>query len=367
MLPLRFRPLLRHTIWGGRRLGTVLHKPIGSGDDYGESWEVADLPGWESVVESGPLAGTSIRELMQSHRQELLGRHADRDRFPLLVKFIDGERDLSIQVHPRGEREGQREKGAEGTGGQHGAMTNPQSPMTNEAREYLSWSDPLPSSPLPPVSPSPRPPAAGKAEFWVVLEARPGSRMYLGLKPGVEEQDLRAALKSGTVAECMHTYAPQPGDCFDLKPGLLHALGNGILIAEIQQPSDVTYRLYDWDRVDEQGERRELHTEQALATIDYSLGPVSALEPTYVTAQAFPERLVESEYFIVQRYRHPGSDAIPDDDRLHVLSVLAGQVRGIGPARFTLGKGETIVLPADRDEWRLEVPADAIVLDAFLP
>src|SRR5437870_4395620 len=238
LYPFTFHPVLKRYLWGGRRLGTVLGKPIGEGSDYAESWEIADHEHGQSIVASGPLAGTSLHELMTSRGPELLGRHAPLDcqttlpRFPLLFKFLDCQRDLSVQVHPN-----------------------------DAAAARLT------------------PPDLGKTEAWIVLDAQPGSRIYAGLKTGCSEATLRRAFDDGSVEDCLHSFEPQPGDCIFMPAGTVHALGAGLLIAEIQQASDTTYRLYDWGRTGPDGKPRPLHVDEALRVIDYSATEIGPQRP----------------------------------------------------------------------------------------
>src|SRR5437762_3487788 len=213
LYPLTFHPVLKHYLWGGRRLGTVLGKPIGEGTDYAESWDIADHEHGQSVVASGPLAGTSLKNLVATRGSELLGRHAERHggrslqgssqpRFPLLFKFLDCQCDLSVQVHPN-----------------------------DAAAARLT------------------PPDLGKTEAWVILDSQPGSRIYAGLKRGFDRASLSAAIRSARAEECLHSFEPQPGQCLFIPAGAVHALGAGLLVAEIQQASDTTYRVFDWNRV----------------------------------------------------------------------------------------------------------------------
>src|SRR5262245_17013725 len=174
-------------VWGGRRLGEVLGKELPTREDYGESWEVSDHPLHPSIVASGPLAGCTLRQLMEQRREELLGPAAEHHaRFPWLVKFLDACDWLSVQVHPDA-----------------------------EAVQRL-W-----------------PGEGSKTEAWVVLDAAPGSKVWAGLRLGVDEARLRQALKAGTVADCLHSFAPRPGDCVFLPAGTVHAVGGGVLMAEV--------------------------------------------------------------------------------------------------------------------------------------
>ena len=206
LYPLRFKPILRRLIWGGRRLGTVLHKQIGSEADYAESWELSDYHDQISVVAEGALSGTTLRELVRARGDELLGPAiGPRDQFPLLVKFIDAHQDLSVQVHPDDEK-GRR--------------------LANDH---------------------------GKTETWVILDAQPGALIYAGLKPGVSRDLFANAVRSDEVEHLLHRFEPKPGECVLIEAGTVHAIGAGVLLAEIQQMSDATFRIDDWGRTGPDG------------------------------------------------------------------------------------------------------------------
>ncbi|MFM8890072.1 MAG: type I phosphomannose isomerase catalytic subunit, partial [Planctomycetia bacterium] len=212
MHPLLLAPRYRRYLWGGRRFASVLGRPLPPGDDYAESWELVDHGDDQSVVAAGPLAGATLGDLVRTHGHELLGRHAPLSRFPLLFKFLDACRDLSVQVHP------------------------------DDARAArLS------------------PPDLGKTEAWYVIDAAPGSRIYAGLRPGTDRDALAAALRAGRCEEVLHSFEPRAGDCVFIPAGTVHAIGAGLVVAEIQESSDVTYRLFDWNRTGPDGRPRPLH------------------------------------------------------------------------------------------------------------
>lgn len=318
MEALRFHPILKRALWGGQRLSVEFGKSSEPIEQLAESWEVADLPDDVSIVADGQLAGKSLRDLMQSHRQSLLGKHADLDRFPLLVKFLDAHRDLSVQVHPGVEM----------------------------AQRY------------PDVT-------TGKAEFWVVVDAKPGSQISVGLKPGVDREALIDAINSGTVPQLLNTYEVKTGDCIFLEPGTVHSLGAGLLIAEIQQPNNVTYRLDDWGRLGPDGKPRELHTDLALEAIKFSLGPIHPLSPSPVENQPFTMRLVDNSYFTVLQHSGPAALSLSDDNRAHVLTLIRGNA-SVGPQERPMNLGETFVLPAEREELEIQLSENAVLLDSFL-
>lgn len=318
LYPLTFRPIFKRYLWGGRRLATLLGKPIGPEGDYAESWEIADHPHGQSVITNGPLAGMSLHELVMGRPTELLGRHAPLSRFPLIFKFLDCQRDLSVQVHP-----------------------------DDAAAARLD------------------PPDLGKTEAWVILYADPGSRVWAGLKAGVDRAVLAEAVRSGRTADCLHGFEARAGDCIFIPAGTVHALGAGLVVAEVQQASDTTYRLYDWDRVGPDGKPRPLHVAEALAVIDERRGPVWPVVPQ-PTERPGVERLVTCDKFVLDRWRLKGAAVVGGDDRFHVLSVLEGAVRLEG-MEAVLGRGQTVLLPACLGTRKLVPEGETVLLEFYLP
>ncbi len=318
--PLRFEPLFRRYLWGGRRLQSVLNKSIGAGDDYAESWEIVDHGANQSIVSAGELAGKTLHELVIEHGQTLFGRHYPQTQFPLLFKFLDAHRNLSVQVHPNDEQ-GQRLD----------------------------------------------PPDLGKTEAWVVLHAELGSLVYAGLKRGFDRQAFQREVSRGTTELCLHRFEPRVGDCVFIPAGTVHALGEGLIIAEIQQASDTTFRVSDWNRVGPDGVPRPLHIERALAVIDYDSGPVAAQVPQSTELPGV-ERLVSCDKFILDRRQFDTFQTIGADDRFHILAVLAGAVQVAGdPASEPLLPGQTMLLPATADARDIFAKTPAIILDMYLP
>jgi mannose-6-phosphate isomerase len=320
LAPLRFKPILKEYLWGGRRLGTDLHKPIGGGPHYAESWEVVDHGDDQSTVTDGPLAGTTLHELVVHNGRELLGSHNPRPRFPLLLKYLDCQRVLSVQVHPNDEQAAKLD-----------------------------------------------PPDLGKTEAWVVLAADPGSKIYAGLKNGVDRPTLEQELARGNCQVCLHEFEPRAGDCLLIEAGTVHALGAGLLIAEIQQASDTTYRLFDWNRVDRHGKPRPLHIREALDTIDYARGPVNPRDPL-ATDRPNVERLVECDKFILDRCRLDAAHPLPQDDRFHIVTTVEGSVLlCTGDESLQLRRGDTILVPASARDVEIAPRGRAVVLDMYLP
>jgi mannose-6-phosphate isomerase len=313
-------------IWGGRGLGTLLGRSLPTAELYGEAWEVSDHASHRSVVRDGPCEGRTLRDLMERDRAPLLGPAANHfSTFPWLVKLLDAHDWLSVQVHP------------------------------NEKDVVQLW-----------------PGEGSKTEAWFVLDAAPESRVYAGLLPGVDEKKMRAALAAGTVAELLHSFQPRPGDCLFLPAGTVHAVGGGVLMAEVQQTSDATFRLFDWNRKDAQGKSRKLHVEEALACIDWKSGPVRP-----VRASGFPpapggapdpvpvrQTLVRCPYFVLEYLRQSEPFVLGGTERLQVLIVLHGRGR-LGKA--ALNPGDVLVLPAALESMPCEPEGPLGLLLSTLP
>lgn len=321
LYPLQFRPLHKRAIWGGRKLASLLGRPLGPSEDYAESWEITDHGDDQSVVADGPLAGTTLHHLVQHRGAELLGRHHPQSRFPLLLKFLDAQQRLSVQVHP------------------------------NDAQAAsMHLGD------------------AGKTEAWVVLMAEPESLIWAGFQRPVSQETLRQAIAAGQVEPLLHQFHPQPGQCVFLPAGTVHALGGGLFLAEIQQTSDVTFRLFDWNRLGPDGQPRKLHVEEGLAVLNYQQGPIEPTPPSPAGPQR--ERLVACDKFVWDRWRLQADQEAAGDDRCHLLTVLQGVIQLHGAFETkTLSRGQSLLLPATLGPVRLTPLLDlpAVVLDAYLP
>jgi len=286
--PLRFVPFVRPLVWGGRKLADRLRKALPASQPCGESWEISDHPLHRSIVAAGPHQGRSLRDLMHSEREALLGAGCAATVFPWLVKFLDAADWLSVQVHP------------------------------DEAAVQRLW-----------------PGEGAKTEAWYVIEAAAGARIYAGLAPGTTEATLRRALADGDVARCLHAFEPRAGDCLFLPAGTVHAVGGGVLLAEVQQTSDATFRLFDWNRRDTAGKPRPLHVDQALASIHWDQGPVP---PIRTPAKPGRTPLVRCPYFALERLDATEAFACGGIGRLQVLIVLEGRARGWGEEALEAGQ-----------------------------
>jgi mannose-6-phosphate isomerase len=299
MDPLTFTAYLRPQVWGGRRLA-AWGKQLPPQGTFGESWEISGHPHHESRVADGPLDGRPLNEVCAEHGQQIFG-HAPPARFPLLIKLLDCEQNLSVQVHPDDER------------------------ASELAGDEL-----------------------GKTEAWVILDAEPTARIYAGLRPGTTRQELERRLDDGTVAECLHQFTPRPGDCVFLRAGTVHAVGGGVVMAEVQQTSDATFRLFDWNRTGADGRPRALHREQSLRSIDWQAGPVDPVRPAPLSGlppDVTGERLVACPYFEMERFALGGPMPLPRNyvGRMSIWMVLAGAALLAGRI---FHRGQTVLIPA---------------------
>lgn len=327
MEPLVFEPYFRPQIWGQRRLER-LGKRLPSEGTFGESWEISAHAHHVSRVAEGPMRGRLLDALWEQYREEFAGGQVRPGvPFPLLIKYLDCHDLLSVQVHPDDEA----------------------------ARRLLG--DP-----------------AGKTEAWVVLDAEPGARIYAGLQPGVSQSDLARHLDAGTVAECLHQVIPQPGDCLLLPAGTVHAAGGGLLLAEVQQSSDATFRLFDWNRLGPDGKPRPLHRREAFRSIDWSAGPVVPQVPEKLAEPlegAEGERLVGCAHFVIERYRIQRALSWPPAGRMGIGMLVAGsaELAASGAYRRSFGAGQTVLIPASAGpaSWRVSGPEPAVLLAVSLP
>ncbi|MBT8044064.1 MAG: class I mannose-6-phosphate isomerase [Verrucomicrobiae bacterium] len=298
-------------VWGGRELETVYGRTLPSPDiPYGESWEMSDRPNEQSVVNSGPLKGKSLGELWQRHRNEIFGSgFENEDRFPLLIKILDARDDLSIQVHPPAEI-------AAVLGGEP------------------------------------------KTEMWYIADATPDATLYVGLKNGVSKADFQDAIDHGTVDKVVHAIKPVAGDSIFIPSGRLHAIGAGLLIYEIQQNSDTTYRVFDWNRMGLDGKPRDLHVEQSMRCIDFN-----DVEPTMDSPDG--DTLAACPFFKVDRLHLTKHATVnnPDPDRFSVVTIVSGELESDDGR--THKAGDFLLMP--RAATPLKAKNDSTILQTTIP
>ena len=323
LYPLRFEPIYQYRVWGGRRLASLLSTRLPGDDPVGEAWLLSDRDDQASLVAGGPLKGRTLRQLSAQFPQQLLGKLSGRfSRFPLLLKFLDVRTRFSVQVHP------------------------------SDAHAHL-----IPAG------------DAGKTEAWVVMEGGREARVFGGLKTGTSADSLRQAIANGTVADQLAGFTPKPADVVFIRAGTVHSLSD-VIVFEVQQNSDVTFRLYDWDQCDPRtGQRRPLQVEQALACIDFERGAIGPVTPVVEQTQpVLREKLVQCDKFGMTRItaQFPfivGATALP-----RVLVCLAGngQLEHAG-RNYAFGKGAVLLLPAVVGECSCRPQGVVSVLELSLP
>ncbi|MGQ1888918.1 type I phosphomannose isomerase catalytic subunit [Thermophagus sp. OGC60D27] len=325
LYPLKFNPIFKPKIWGGTKLNTVLSKNLGTARDIGESWELSGVDGDVSVVCNGFLKGNTLNELLEIYMSELVGDKVFEkygEEFPLLIKFIDANDDLSIQVHPNDEW---------------------------AAKRHNSF---------------------GKTEMWYVMQADAGSFLISGFKKDTSSEEYLKALKEKRVDELLQKHEVSPGDVFFIPAGRVHAIGKGILLAEIQQTSDLTYRIYDYDRRDAQGNTRELHTELALDVIDFSGNGHYKTE--YSVRPNETTRIVESPYFVTSLIDLNGHVLHKDFYYLDSFIILIGveghaEIIYHNDQKESISMGETVLIPADLKEFSIHTDGKCKLLEVHLP
>lgn len=317
LYPIVFNPILKEKIWGGTKLKTVFNKEITS-DITGESWELSTVKGDISVILNGKYEGKSLNDLISEFPEEVLGTKIHEKfgtEFPLLFKFIDAKDDLSIQVHPNDELAKKR----------HNSF--------------------------------------GKTEMWYVMQADEGARIVVGFKENSSKEEYIENLENKSLLSILKEVPVKAGDVFFLETGTIHAIGAGIVIAEIQQTSDITYRVYDWDRVDAEGKSRELHIELALDAINYS---TTDTEKIYSKEENKSNPVVNCPYFITNYFPLSGEVSVEKtNDSFTVYMCMEGNFDlELNGDKWSYKKGDTILIPAAMKNFKLK--GNAVLLEIYI-
>lgn len=300
LYPFKFQPILKDKIWGGQKLQKILNKPTSSAE-AGESWEISDVEGDTSVVSNGRMAGTSLKSLMELHTAELLGHKNFQQfgtKFPLLVKFIDAKLDLSVQLHP------------------------------NDALAKARHN------------------SFGKTEMWYVVQADSDSNLIVGFNQPMTKELYLKHLEAKTLEHILNFDKVDAGDTYFIEVGRIHAIGAGVLLAEIQQTSDITYRVYDWDRVDSEGNHRELHNDIALEAFDFNMP--DNYRVNYSRDAQISTELVSCPYFTTNIVKVKSSQIVENihDSFMIYICVEGSAVIIIEGHQTEFSKGETVLIPA---------------------
>lgn len=311
LYPLKFKPVYKDYIWGGKNLKKY-NKDISG--NVAESWEVSCHPDGESIIENGEHKGLSLNQVIKAHPEDLMGKSIPEkymQKFPLLIKFIDANDKLSVQVHP-----------------------------DDEYAKFIGSND------------------YGKNEMWHILEAKPGAKLVYGLKKGVDRDIFIKSVKEGTVEDCLNYIEVYPGDTLYIPAGMVHAVGEGIVLTEVQQNSNLTFRVYDYNRVDKNGRPRELHVDKAIEVIDFEnnkkIGKIKE-ECIFINDGAKKSELINNEYFVNEKYYVEGeiSDNA-DGSKFIIYVVLDGECE----INYTGGsekmkKGDSVFIPAAMGDFKI--------------
>lgn len=307
LYPLKFQPILKEKIWGGHKLKTLLDKTTHL-SNVGESWEISDVDGDVSVATNGKLKGYSLKAILQTYKSKLIGEKNYKrfgDKFPLLIKFIDAKDDLSIQLHPNDK-------------------------LAHERHDSF-----------------------GKTEMWYVIQADEDSNLIVGFNQDMNRENYIKHLESKTLTEILNFDKVSTGDTYFIEVGRVHAIGAGVMLAEIQQTSDITYRVYDWDRVDDEGNQRELHNDIAIDAIDFNMK--DNFRVNYEKDPNASNLMVDCPYFHTS-FLHVTTpiEKVNTKDSFFIYMCVEGQaIIEADGSSTTLGFGETILIPAAVKSYKI--------------
>ncbi len=318
LYPLKFETIFKEKLWGGQKIKTILGKDFGSLENCGETWELSGVSGNVSVVSDGPLKNKLLSDLVEEYREELVGKsiysHYSNE-FPLLIKFIDANQDLSVQVHPDDELANQRHN------------------------------------------------CPGKSEMWYVIQSDEGSSLINGFSKDTNKQEYLEYFQSGRILELLESVQVEKGDAYFLPAGRVHTIGKGLFIAEIQQTSDITYRIYDFDRVDKDGNQRELHTDLALDALDFTKPTKVKSEYSKVKNQA--NQVVSSKFFTTNKLIVDSKLEI-DRSQLDCFKIYIG-IGGKGKiADESIQLGEVLLVPASIKNYQIEPEGELALLETYI-
>lgn len=322
LYPLKFQPILKTKIWGGTKLKSVFKKNSVN-DKTGESWEISGVKGDISVVSNGYLKGKNLQEILSEYKEKLVGKRVFstyKDEFPLLIKFIDAQDDLSIQVHPDDKIAKER----------HNSF--------------------------------------GKTEMWYIIGADEGANLISGFNKTINKQTYLSKLENNQITDILNTEEVKTGDVLFIPVGRVHAIKAGILLAEIQQTSDITYRIYDWDRVDENGNGRELHTAYALDALDFNKYENYKTEYTVVKNERV--LLEKSPYFETNLFELNTNKSLSyaNLDSFVIYMIMEGEINiKFNEDYINAKKGETVLIPATIKQIEIDIIEETKLLEVYIP
>ena len=320
LYPLKFRPIAHYRIWGGNKLNQAVSAELQM-DNLGEIWSISGVAENISIVENGVLTGKNLQELIEIYQEKLVGKKVWEKfgkEFPLLIKFIDAAQPLSVQVHPDDE----------------------------QAKKLHN--------------------SFGKSEMWYIMEAEKDSELIIGFKEGIGKSDYEKHLKTETLEEILGKIPVEKGDAVYIPAGRVHAIGAGIVLAEIQQTSDVTYRIYDYNRIDKDGKKRELHTNLALNAIDFN--PIEEIKTKYDSTDNQLNALIKSPYFTTEIFTGNQEVSITENDEMRIYICTEGvfkfQTQNGGTQ---LDKYQSLLMPAKIDSYKIIPEENSTLIEVRVP
>jgi mannose-6-phosphate isomerase len=319
LYPIKFQPIPQYRIWGGNQLNEVLPK-VSQVNNLGEIWSISGVEDYLTIVENGPLKGKSLKDLIQEYQAELVGKKVwdkFQEKFPILIKFIDAAEPLSVQVHPNDDLAKKR----------HNSF--------------------------------------GKTEMWYIIEAKENAELIIGFQKDISAEKFQKHLIDQNLEEVLNKVPISKGDLIYLPSGRVHAIGAGVILAEIQQSSDITYRIYDYDRIDKDGKKRELHTDLALEAIDYQ--SVSEIKTNYPTSENQLKTLLDSPYFKTKIYSGNKEFAVTSNEEMIMYICTEGKLKiQTETGGIELKKYESALIPASVKDFIL-IPTQATLIEVRVP
>lgn len=320
LYPLKFEPITQYRIWGGNRLNAAVASELRI-EKLGEIWSISGVDGNISKIENGELKGRNLKEIISEYKERLVGKKVwekfETD-FPVLIKFIDAADRLSVQVHPD----------------------------DRQAKELHN--------------------SFGKSEMWYIMDADRDSELIIGFKEGVGKEDYKKHLEDETLEEILNRIKVQKGDAVYIPAGRVHAIGAGVVLAEIQQTSDVTYRIYDYNRIDKNGQKRELHTDLALSAIDFE--PIGEIKTNYKKVENQFSPLIESVYFETKIFSGNKEISFRNNDQMRIYICTSGSAEFISDRNSTvLNPYQSLLLPAEISDYQIRPTAEVSLLEVVIP
>lgn len=320
LYPLKFEPITQYRIWGGNRLNAAVASELRI-EKLGEIWSISGVDGNISQIENGELKGRNLKEIISEYKEKLVGKKVWEEfgtDFPVLIKFIDAADRLSVQVHP-------------------------------DDRQAKELHD-----------------SFGKSEMWYIMDADRDSELIIGFKEGVGKEDYKKHLEDETLEEILNRIKVQKGDAVYIPAGRVHAIGAGVVLAEIQQTSDVTYRIYDYNRIDKNGQKRELHTDLALSAIDFE--PVREVRTNYKKVENQFSPLIESVYFETKIFSGNKEISIRNNDQMRIYICTSGSAEFILDGNSTvLNPYQSLLFPAEISNYQIRPTAVVSLLEVVIP